>query len=182
MNNYFHFIPISRSSRVRSSGQCSHCKGVIPSMQLELEALYSPQKFDGCLMAPIPVRDIDDGIDDVKYRGRNENDWYRRSLPNTSSMKLSLYVWIQERSPCPVEKVLLWQGPRSVFEIVLSHPTRNKASMYRPTDFPCHSNQHPVFETSKTKLFGRLIQCRTGHGYAGDFYLKFGPSANTACP
>jgi len=28
--------------------------------------------------------------------------------------------------------------------------THNKASMHRPTDFPCHSNQHPIFETSKT--------------------------------
>ena len=42
----------------------------------------------------------------------------------------------------------------------------------------------PHFENlrDKRELFGRLIQCRTGHGYLGDFYMKADTKLNPACP
>ena len=30
--------------------------------------------------------------------------------------------------------------------------------------------------------FGRLLQCRTGHSYSGEYYRRFVPSADPACP
>ena len=33
----------------------------------------------------------------------------------------------------------------------------------------------------KREVFGRLVQCRTGHGYTGEFYKRFVPSENTDC-
>ena len=34
----------------------------------------------------------------------------------------------------------------------------------------------------KRELFGRLLQCRTGHSYSGEYYHRFVPSADPACP
>ena len=34
----------------------------------------------------------------------------------------------------------------------------------------------------KRELFGRLLQCRTGHSYMGEYSQRFVPSANPACP
>lgn len=33
----------------------------------------------------------------------------------------------------------------------------------------------------KREIFGRLVQCRTGHAYIGEYYSKFVPSKNTDC-
>jgi len=32
------------------------------------------------------------------------------------------------------------------------------------------------------ELYGRLLQCRTGHGYIGEYYQRFVPSADPTCP
>jgi hypothetical protein len=34
----------------------------------------------------------------------------------------------------------------------------------------------------KREVFGRLTQCRIGHGYIGEYYSKFVPSENVDCP
>ena len=34
----------------------------------------------------------------------------------------------------------------------------------------------------KGELLGCLLQCRTGHGYIGEYYRRFVPSADPACP
>ncbi|TDL23410.1 hypothetical protein BD410DRAFT_787235 [Rickenella mellea] len=34
----------------------------------------------------------------------------------------------------------------------------------------------------KREVFGRLVQCRTGHSYTGEYYSKFVPSENVDCP
>jgi hypothetical protein len=33
----------------------------------------------------------------------------------------------------------------------------------------------------KREVFGRLLQCRTGHGYTGEFYSRFVPDENVDC-
>ena len=35
---------------------------------------------------------------------------------------------------------------------------------------------------NQREIFGRLIQCRTGHGYFGDYYRSAVPSENISCP
>lgn len=39
-----------------------------------------------------------------------------------------------------------------------------------------------IFTTTPREIFGRLIQCRTGHGFFGEYYAKFVPSESTQCP
>ena len=50
--------------------------------------------------------------------------------------------------------------------------------------FPPSLQPTPHFEDlrDKRELFGRLLQCRTGHGYAGDFYAKLKPGTDPSCP
>ncbi|EIW83489.1 hypothetical protein CONPUDRAFT_32911, partial [Coniophora puteana RWD-64-598 SS2] len=38
------------------------------------------------------------------------------------------------------------------------------------------------FTDTERSIYGRMIQCRTGHCFSGDFYAKFVPSEQTACP
>lgn len=33
----------------------------------------------------------------------------------------------------------------------------------------------------KREVFGRLVQCRTGHGYSGEYYRRFVPTESTQC-
>lgn len=35
---------------------------------------------------------------------------------------------------------------------------------------------------NKREIFERLVQCRTGHGYFGEYYEHFVPTENNACP
>lgn len=37
------------------------------------------------------------------------------------------------------------------------------------------------FRQAPRALFGRLVQCRTGHGFTGEYYSKFVPSEATSC-
>ncbi|KAK1216502.1 hypothetical protein PQX77_020854 [Marasmius sp. AFHP31] len=32
------------------------------------------------------------------------------------------------------------------------------------------------------EVFGRIVQCRTGHGFIGEYYYEFVPMKNTDCP
>jgi hypothetical protein len=41
--------------------------------------------------------------------------------------------------------------------------------------------KHFTALNGKREVFGRLIQCRTGHGYIGEFYQRFVPSENVNC-
>ncbi|KAG7445344.1 uncharacterized protein BT62DRAFT_859846, partial [Guyanagaster necrorhizus] len=34
----------------------------------------------------------------------------------------------------------------------------------------------------KREIFGRVLQCRTGHGYIGEYYSQFVPSKDVDCP
>jgi ribonuclease HI len=38
------------------------------------------------------------------------------------------------------------------------------------------------FIKTKREVFGRLIQCRTGHGFLGEYYKQFVPDENVDCP
>ncbi|KAJ3840660.1 hypothetical protein F5878DRAFT_522408, partial [Lentinula raphanica] len=38
------------------------------------------------------------------------------------------------------------------------------------------------FKSTARETFGRLMQCRTGHAYIGEYYSKFVPSKNVDCP
>ena len=38
------------------------------------------------------------------------------------------------------------------------------------------------FISTKREIFGRLVQCRTGHGYIGDYYRRFIQNQPTTCP
>ena len=40
----------------------------------------------------------------------------------------------------------------------------------------------PSWGSHNRELFGHLLQCRTGHGYMGEYYQRFVSSANPACP
>jgi len=45
-----------------------------------------------------------------------------------------------------------------------------------------HPTPHFLALADKRELFGRLLQCRTGHSYSGEYYRRFFPSADPACP
>jgi hypothetical protein len=38
------------------------------------------------------------------------------------------------------------------------------------------------FIKTKREVFGRLVQCRTGHGFLGEYYNQFVPDENVDCP
>ena len=44
-----------------------------------------------------------------------------------------------------------------------------------------HSTPH-FLALADRRAFGRLLQCRTGHSYSGEYYRRFVPSADPACP
>ncbi|KAJ7471919.1 hypothetical protein FB451DRAFT_1251417 [Mycena latifolia] len=48
--------------------------------------------------------------------------------------------------------------------------------------FPPSLRPTPHFRTLKREIFGRVTQCRTGHGYTGEYYSTFVPSEDIDCP
>ena len=50
--------------------------------------------------------------------------------------------------------------------------------------FPPSTRPTPRFLMlgDKREVFGRLTQCRTGHGYTGEFYRRFVPDESSDCP
>ncbi len=38
------------------------------------------------------------------------------------------------------------------------------------------------FALTNRELYGRLIQCRTGHAFLGEYYRRFVPSEDPSCP
>ena len=50
--------------------------------------------------------------------------------------------------------------------------------------FPPSTRPTPRFLMlgDKREVFGRLTQCRTGHGYTGEFYRRFVPNESSDCP
>jgi hypothetical protein len=48
--------------------------------------------------------------------------------------------------------------------------------------FPPSLRPTARFKELKREIFGRVFQCRTGHGYIGEYYNKFVPSENIDCP
>lgn len=47
--------------------------------------------------------------------------------------------------------------------------------------FPPSLKHTKHFNTSR-KVFGRIVQCRTGHAFIGEYYKQFVPSENVDCP
>ncbi|KAJ6613598.1 hypothetical protein B0H10DRAFT_1630755, partial [Mycena sp. CBHHK59/15] len=39
----------------------------------------------------------------------------------------------------------------------------------------------PHFTNTKREVYGRLVQCRTGHAFIGEYYAKFVPLERIAC-
>ena len=60
-----------------------------------------------------------------------------------------------------------------------SSPWQGSWSTAPPSLQPPH---HFLKLAVKRELFGCLLQCRTGHGYIGEYYRRFVPSADPACP
>ncbi|KAJ7495394.1 hypothetical protein FB451DRAFT_1214003 [Mycena latifolia] len=48
--------------------------------------------------------------------------------------------------------------------------------------FPPSLRPTPPFQSLKREVFGRVTQCRTGHGYTGEYYSRFAPSEDVDCP
>ena len=53
------------------------------------------------------------------------------------------------------------------------------ANQFPPSTKP---TPHFIALGDKREVFGRLIQCRTGHRYTGEFYSRFVPDENIDCP
>lgn len=43
------------------------------------------------------------------------------------------------------------------------------------------STRHLLDLSGKREIVGRVLQCRTGHGYMGEYYSQFVPSQNVDC-
>lgn len=41
--------------------------------------------------------------------------------------------------------------------------------------------KHATELTSSRELYGRVVQCRTGHAYTGEFRRRFAPGEPTKC-
>jgi hypothetical protein len=48
--------------------------------------------------------------------------------------------------------------------------------------FPPSLSPTERFRQTPREVFGRLIQCRTGHGYIGEYYSRFVPAEDVDCP
>jgi len=71
-----------------------------------------------------------------------------------------------------------------VEELVEIWPNEVCDSLYVQANwFPPSLQPTPHFKDlrDKRELFGRLLQCCTGHGYAGDFYAKLKPGTDPSC-
>ena len=61
-------------------------------------------------------------------------------------------------------------------------PQQGSWSTANQTPSSLHPPPHFLELADKRELFGRPLQCRIGHGYIGEYYQRFVPSANPACP
>ena len=66
--------------------------------------------------------------------------------------------------------------------LIMSSPQQGSWSTANRTPPSLHPPPHFLELADKRELFRRLLQCRTGHGYMGEYYQRFVPSANPACP
>jgi len=48
--------------------------------------------------------------------------------------------------------------------------------------FPPSLKAREHFTDTERSVYGRMVQCRTGHCFAGEYYAKFVPSEQTSCP
>lgn len=56
-------------------------------------------------------------------------------------------------------------------------------SLFSPADrLPPSLKPRRHFCNSKRAIYGRLIQCRTGHAFLGEYYSSFVPTENPSCP
>ncbi|KAI6122618.1 hypothetical protein EDD16DRAFT_1570072 [Pisolithus croceorrhizus] len=56
-------------------------------------------------------------------------------------------------------------------------------SLFSPADrLPPSLKPRKHFCESRQAIYGRLIQCRTGHAFTGEYYSSFVPSETVSCP
>jgi ribonuclease HI len=61
-------------------------------------------------------------------------------------------------------------------------PTRGQYAIANLSPPSLRTTRHFEDLKDQRELFGRLLQCRTGHNYSGEYYAKFVPSENINCP
>lgn len=60
--------------------------------------------------------------------------------------------------------------------------TLRASSLFSPADrLPPSLRPREHFCESKRAIYGRLIQCRTGHAFTGEYYSSFVPTETTSC-
>ena len=63
-----------------------------------------------------------------------------------------------------------------------NHPQQGRYAQANRLPPSLRPSSHFEELRDKRELFGRLTQCRTGHGYLGDFYMKVDATSNPTCP
>ena len=63
-----------------------------------------------------------------------------------------------------------------------SSPQQGSWSTVNRTPLSLQPPPHFLERADNRELYGHLLQCRTGHGYIGEYYQKFVPSADPTCP
>lgn len=62
------------------------------------------------------------------------------------------------------------------------HSTLKANSLFSPADrLPPSLKPRKHFCESKRAIYGRLIQCRTGHAFTGKYHSSFDPTETTSC-
>ncbi len=68
---------------------------------------------------------------------------------------------------------------KKIWEASPKHGRYATANRFPPSLKP---TQHFLDLAGKREVYGRVLQCRTGHGYTGEYYAQFVPSENVDCP
>ena len=61
-------------------------------------------------------------------------------------------------------------------------PTRGQYAIANLSPPSLKTTNHFEELEDRRELFGRLLQCRTGHNYSGEYYARFVPSESIDCP
>lgn len=95
------------------------------------------------------------------------------TLPPFDNTATSLYAYERHKSRSLLleEWTLYWRS------------TLRANSLFSPADrLPPSLKPREHFCNSKRAVYGRLIQCRTGHAFIGEYYSSFVPTENPSCP
>jgi ribonuclease HI len=59
--------------------------------------------------------------------------------------------------------------------------TRRAGKFGAANNFPPTLKPHDHFTSTSREVYGRLVQCRTGHAFIGEYYDRFVPTKRTKC-